>query len=570
MSSSISRSIGLLAAFVAALLAAPVAAQLLPDATEEIETAPVADPLGRETPRGAVDGLLDALSRQDYERAGEYLSPPIENAPVEDEDAAAAPGTADGEQTGEASEADSEVTELPTGPSERALLARNLQVLLDRAGRLTPSNQLSASPDGSVNDGLPLDVEQVGRFIADEDIPILLARSEEETGLLVWRLSRQTISEFDTVAPPEVQKALVEEVEQSSQQFMVGGAPLADWLLLIGGAITSFGTFWLASSGMLWVLRRFIQDEERSTFYRLTFAVLPPLSLLLMVIFFGYWSNSVDASIVVRSSLRNLNGVFGWIAVIWFALRLVDAIGRLAASHMGEQQMRQSQSVAKLLRSTAKFVLIAFGVVVVLDTLGLDVTTGIAALGIGGLAFALGAQKLIENLVGGVSVIADKPVQVGDFCRVGTVMGTVEDIGIRSTRIRTLERTLLTIPNAAFASDQIENYAVRDRFLFAPVIGLEYGTTADGLRHSKEIIEAILHEHEKIDNDTMRVVFSDFNSSSLDIKVFAYIHAADFAESEFIRDALLLEIHDQLGKAGYSMAFPTRTIHMTSAEGANA
>lgn len=577
MSSSIIERLKLATALALAVLALPLAAQVLPGVEEEAETPaiPAPDPFGRETPRGAVDGLIAALSLQDYERAGQYLSPSmtdpaLASAAAEEEAPTAGPEPSEeGEaRDGEASEDEtSEETELPAGPSENALLARNLQVLLDRAGRLIPSNQLSASPDGAVNDGLPLDVERVGRFTGTEEIPILLARSTDENGVLVWRLSRQTISDFDKVVPPEVQEKLVEEVEQAPPRFVIAGAPLRDWLVLIGGAITSFGVFWLVSSGLLWLLRRFVSDQEKSALYRLTFALLPPLSLFLMVVTFGYWSNSIDASIVARAALRNLNGVFGWVAVIWFALRLVDAIGRLAAARMGELEQRQTKSVVNLVERAAKVVLLAFGAVVILDTLGFDITTGIAALGIGGLAFALGAQKLIENLVGGVSVIADKPVQVGDFCRVGDVMGTVEDIGIRSTRLRTLDRTLLTIPNAAFASEQIENYAVRDSFLFSPVIGLEYGTSADGLRDAKGIIEEILSAHEKVDHETTRVLFSDFNASSLDIAIFTYILADDFVQSLHIRHELLLTIHERLGLAGHSMAFPTTTVHMARQEG---
>ena len=152
-------------------------------------------------------------------------------------------------------------------------------------------------------------------------------------------------------------------------------------------------------------------------------------------------------------------------------------------------------SVVVLLRRTAKIVLFLLATVAVLDTLGVDVTTGIAALGIGGIALALGAQKAVENLIGSLNVIADRPVQVGDFCRAGDIVGTVEDIGMRSTRIRTNERTLVTIPNGDFSSREIENFAKRDRFLFNPTIGVEYGISAGQLRRAVEIIEQILRDH---------------------------------------------------------------------------
>src|SRR5690606_19602519 len=121
---------------------------------------------------------------------------------------------------------------------------------------------------------------------------------------------------------------------------------------------------------------------------------------------------------------------------------------------------------------TAKVAIVVLGAIAILGTLGFDVKTGLAALGIGGIALALGAQKTIENFVGSVTLITDQPVRVGDFCKVGAVSGTVEQIGMRSTRIRTGERSTVTIPNGQFSSDMIENFATRERHLFAPVIRL--------------------------------------------------------------------------------------------------
>src|SRR5690606_4171885 len=124
------------------------------------------------------------------------------------------------------------------------------------------------------------------------------------------------------------------------------------------------------------------------------------------------------------------------------------------------------------LRRAAKVAIVVFGTIVVLDTLGFDVTTGLAALGIGGIALALGAQKTVENFVGSVTLIADQPIRVGDFCTVSGVTGTVEQIGMRSTRIRTLCRTGVSIPNGEFSSSKIENYAHRDRFQLNQIFDL--------------------------------------------------------------------------------------------------
>src|SRR5690606_23005857 len=131
----------------------------------------------------------------------------------------------------------------------------------------------------------------------------------------------------------------------------------------------------------------------------------------------------------------------------------------------------------------AKIAIVALGIIWILGAIGVDITTGLAALGIGGLALALGAQKTIENFVGSVTLITDQPIRVGDFCSVAGTTGTIEKIGMRSTRIRTLDRTVVTIPNGEFSSSKIENYAHRDRFWFHPVIGLRYETTPDQIRY---------------------------------------------------------------------------------------
>jgi MscS family membrane protein len=309
-------------------------------------------------------------------------------------------------------------------------------------------------------------------------------------------------------------------------------------------------------------MRRVVADPEQSAALRLAHAALPPLSLFLAVVSFQLWGGSVEASIIARQTLLRYIGIVAWVALAWFAVRLVDAIARVVTARMERHERRQAVSVVLLLRRAAKFALLAVAFVAILDTLGFDVTTGIAALGIGGIALALGAQKTIENLVGGVSVIADKPVQVGDFCRVGDVSGTVEDIGMRSTRLRTTERTLVTIPNADFASRQIENFSARERFLFNPTIGLEYGISSNKLREGVEIIEGVLMEHEKVESDGARARFTNFGPSSLDVEVFAYILESDFAVSLIVRQELLLTIFERLEAAGLSMAFPTQKVYL--------
>jgi MscS family membrane protein len=191
----------------------------------------------------------------------------------------------------------------------------------------------------------------------------------------------------------------------------------------------------------------------------------------------------------------------------------------------------------------------------------------IAGLGVGGLAVALAAQKTIENLFGGATLIADRPVQVGDFCRFGDKIGTVEEIGMRSTRIRTLERTIVTVPNAEFSSLQLENFGQRDMMKFSPRIGLLYATTPDQLRYVLVEIRRMLYAHPKVSNDPARVRFVNFGDSSLDIDIFAYVHATDFSEYLGIAEDLNLRIMDIVAESGTGFAFPSNTTYVAKDEG---
>ncbi len=570
------------------LIAAPAHAQIVAAPDEpSAASAATPDPLGRDTPRGTVDGLLKALAQRDYERAGQYLKPSDREVqelraaqervaraqqapdiapagPEEPESAEAASSSRDNAPADAPSGAvPPSDTELPVSLSERAVLARTFQALLDRAGVLAEFTALSSRPEGATNDGYPADIEEVGVFRGKRPIPILLARDlDESTGRLVWRLSRQTISDFQRVVPPEVQQVLIEKVEQEEPGLLVRGAPVQDWIQLLAIAFLCFFAFYLVAQAVLFGLRRMIAIPERSPLYALVFTVLPPSCLLFAVAAFQIITNRIEISIVAQQSLLRYNGILGWVAVLWFAMRVIDSLARLALSRLEERQARQSKGAISLIERTVKLIILAFGAFVILDALGFDVTTGLAALGVGGLAIALGAQKTIENLVGSVTVVADRPIQIGDFCEIGNIQGIVEDIGIRSTRIRTLDRTVVSIPNADLASQQINNLSARDRFRFAPVIRLENRTEPADVRLAIAGIAALLAAHPAIDQTTSRVLLADFGDGSLDIEVQGYILVSDFVESRHVRNELLLGIVELLAKAGIRLAERERPIRL--------
>jgi MscS family membrane protein len=499
----------------------------LPERETAIEAA---DQFGRETPRSTVAGLIRALADQDYVLAGNYFA-------LDDDD-----------------------------PERAARLAMTFQASLDAGGNLISFDRLSNNPEGRLRDQLSPNLERIGTFSGPEEVPILLSRTTAEaseggdTGASaaqppIWRMSEETIAELE-------QRAGAYAEAERSNNLLIGGAPFADWVILAGLLAVTFALFWLLSWLILAALRGLLTEPEKNSLYRFLYAALPPLSLLLAVIVFRVWGSDTPVAIVARQTVLRYIGILAWVALAWFTIRLVDAIATQVTSKLDARSRRQAASAVTLARRAIKLLLVAVATIAILDTLDVSITTGVAALGIGGLALALGAQRTIENLVGSVTVVADRPIQVGDFCKVGDVLGTVEDIGMRSTRIRTNDRTIVTIPNGDFSSRQIENYSQRDRFLFNPIIGLEYGISATQLRKGIAIIEGILAEHPLVAENPCRAKLGNFGPSSLDVEIFAYIGVPDFAESLNVRHELLLSIFERLEEAGLAIAFPSQTLYL--------
>jgi MscS family membrane protein len=186
----------------------------------------------------------------------------------------------------------------------------------------------------------------------------------------------------------------------------------------------------------------------------------------------------------------------------------------------------------------------------------------LAGLGIGGLALAFGAQKTVENLFGSVSLAIDQPFRIGDFVKVEDFVGTVEDIGLRSTRFRTLDRTVVCIPNGKLSDQRLESFEVRDRMRLAATIGLTYGTTQDQMKAVLEGFERVLREHPKVWPDAVVVKFKEFAASSLDIEIMAWFDVPTWADFQVCRQEVLLSFMGVVEAAGASFAFPTRTVHL--------
>jgi MscS family membrane protein len=211
-----------------------------------------------------------------------------------------------------------------------------------------------------------------------------------------------------------------------------------------------------------------------------------------------------------------------------------------------------------LFQRVAKITLFSLALLFTLANWGYNTNTILAGLGVGGLAIALAAQKTLENLFGGVSVISDRPVLVGDYCKFGNQAGTVEDIGLRSTRIRTVDRTLVSVPNSQFSTMTLENFAARDRFLFNPTLKLRGDATTGQIRRVMEGFDDLLRQHPKVDPGRLPVRFTSIGVYAFELQIFAYVDTLDQDEFNWIQTGLLISLLEIIEGAGTGIAVPVQ------------
>lgn len=287
-----------------------------------------------------------------------------------------------------------------------------------------------------------------------------------------------------------------------------------------------------------------------------------PLSLVLAVQALRVASPWLPLDARVKGALEGAIAIVTTIAVLWTAFRGIDLARGVLERRSWAIDRPSSRSLLAIGARFAKVSVLVIGGIVALAQLGVSVASLVTGLGIGGLAVALGAQKTLENLFGTLSIGVDQPMREGDFIKLDDYVGTVEQIGLRSTRIRTLDRTIVTIPNGALANQRIESYTARDRMRLAATIGLVYQTTSAQLRAILAELEAILRDHPKIWPECIVVRLKELGASSLDIEIMAWFQTEDWVELLAIRQDVLLAFMAAIERHGSAIAFPTRTVHL--------
>lgn len=252
------------------------------------------------------------------------------------------------------------------------------------------------------------------------------------------------------------------------------------------------------------------------------------------------------------------------ITFFWGAVRIVSAWGHNFAGSAFGRARPGSRALVSLASQVIRIALMCFGVLAALSELGYSVTSVLAGLGIGGLALALGAQKTLENLFGAFALAVDQPIREGDFVRIEDFVGTVENIGLRSTRVRTLDRTVISIPNGKLADMRLETFGSRDRVRMVATVGLAYSTTSEQMKQVLEGLREALRAQAELWPDAISVNFVKLGDSALEVEVMAWFVTTDFEVFKRARQEVLLRFLAVVEKAGTSIAFPTRTVHLVS------
>lgn len=480
------------------------------------------DPLGRDNPRSAVTAFLEACHSHDYQRAAQYL----------------------------------DLRQLPAANRARQgpELARTLEAILNSDSHFDVLS-LSQSPEGNLSDDPNPDIEHVATITRDgHTFTLQLERVKLQAGLPVWVFTPETIAAIPGLTPTTTESAIAARLPRFLVSIRFLDTPLWKWLALLVVAIIVVSVFRLLGRLLLFLFRKFESRLKKPRRWAWIQAVLQPALVVLSVMIFRIVEEIIDPSALSRLYIgRALLLVIVW-SFAWCFINVVDlSLARIDAL-LDPRQRMVSHSLIYLGRRVTKVVIAAVAAIVVLNNWGYEMTTIIAGLGVGGIAVALAAQSTIANVFGGVSVIGDRPVLVGDFGNFGGLIGTVEDIGMRSTRIRTLNRTLVSVPNSNFAGMNLENYALRDKILFNPTFQIKRATPKDQIRHAMSALADTLTHNQSVEVGPSPIRLSGFTSASFAMEIFVYILTSDINEFYKIQAELFLAIDDVLTSSGVELA----------------
>jgi MscS family membrane protein len=485
-----------------------------------------ADPLGRTTPRGTIAAFIRAVNREDMVSAARYM----------------------------------QVTE--SQRRNTGTLARDLKDLMDRYFSQAVTS-ISDSPDGALDDGLPTDRERIGPLtVGATQADITLVRVTDPQAGRVWLISSETLAQVPALHA-SIARTWIERVMPSplvSRGLL--GISLAHWVVLTASIVVPLVLLALLSSAFVLFARRLVTNPSRrhdldNWYAAIRWPAIAVFALLVHAAVMRY----LGFPLAFRIAYSHVELVAAVIVVTWLLRRILTLGFARARSMVWGRDTTSTRSLMLLGERLIQALVVVIAVIAILTIVGVNTKTALAGLGIGGIAIALGAQKTVENLLGGVFLLSDRALAVGDTCMISNRLGVVEDITLRSVRLRTLDQTLVSVPAGVLAQAGIENFASREKILVQTVLRLRYGTSAQQLQRILDGVRERLATNPKIEKRSARIRLVNFGERALELELFAYVLTADFAEFLAVREGLLLDVASLVEMAGSAFAQPTEFIY---------
>lgn len=477
------------------------------------------DDLMRDNPRGTMTGFMQAIDEGDTERAGEYLD--TRNLPAD------------------------------LRQYEPEQLALGLSIVLERATWIDLISY-SELPEGEENDGLPSYRDELAVVdLNGEELQLYLQRVPGSEGLFIWKVSNASLARLLDLFEQYRYSPYVEWLFTNLPSFEVLGLELFKFVSAMSVGLLVLPVCLLVSLG----ITRLLLKPTQPMYRRLNWYLMAPVTTCIILLSMTAVINNLGIGLATDRQI--LGGQFiTIIIVLWLLLSTIDLAKYRYAAFLRKQDKESSIALLNPLTTSVKIIMILVGGLQWMDNLGYEITALLAGLGVGGIAVALVLQKPLEDIFGAITLYTQQPIKPGDFGRFGNVTGTVEEISLRTTRIRTLANTLIAVPNMVMAEAPIENYSARQKILYNPIIRLKHDISQKQLNEVLEGLRKLLLDSEMVIDEKARVRFVDIGEEAHEVQIFAYVNRTEYPSYLEAAEELNFGVLDVLEKVGVELALP--------------
>ena len=442
------------------------------------------------------------------------------------------------------------------GGEDKRDLAIKLKKIIDAGGLYIDVKRVSLDPNFVDS------VTMTNQYKVVEDIPEIYLEKYKDK----WMFSATTVENIDEIYDRMVPFDVSRIVDMLPNVFRLGVWGLELWQVMGLALYLAFGFFLakflsvISKYVLQTILTKIGKEEIGKTAYIIPMArhSAKVLALIILIAIIPTLELPFKINAFVLYTFKVLLPVF----VVLILFKAIDIFSEFLQKIAERTKNTLDDHLVPFASKALKGFVIVLGAFYVLDILNVNITPLLAGVSIGGLAFALAAQDTVKNIFGSLTIFVDQPFIIGDWIKFSDGEGVIEEIGLRSTRIRTFEDSVITIPNGKLADAVINNIGRRNARRYSPVLGIMYNTPQAKIESFVKGIEAIILNHPATKKDNVQVSFYSYNSSSLDIRVVMFFELGDIQEELRAREAINMQIFQLAEELGVSFAFPSQSLYI--------